>query len=65
MKKTLTVLIAAGALLGAAIGREPRFERAADPSPSGVADIELLRATLGMPRVGVAEGIAREWGPRA
>jgi nucleoside-diphosphate-sugar epimerase len=51
-------------LLGTAVGREPRFTRLPDPSPSWVADTERLRATLGAPRVTVAEGIAREWGPR-
>ena len=51
-------------LLGAAIGREPRFERAADPSPSWVADTEVLGASLGLSVVRVAEGIAREWGRR-
>lgn len=51
-------------MLGAAIGREPRFERAAEPSPSWVADTTILESSLGAPAVRVAEGIAREWGTR-
>ena len=51
-------------LLAQAVGREPVFARTAGPSDSWVADIERLRATLGAPLVTVAEGIAREWGPR-
>jgi nucleoside-diphosphate-sugar epimerase len=51
-------------LLAAAVGREPRFTRLPDPSPSWVADTGRLRATLGAPQVTVADGIAREWGSR-
>jgi UDP-glucose 4-epimerase len=47
--------------LGRAVGRRPVIVRGADPSPSWVADIRRLERTLGRPRVGVAEGIAREW----
>lgn len=50
-------------LLGAAIGQAPHFDRSAEPSPSWVADIRRLERTLGPPRVGIAEGIAREWAP--
>ncbi len=50
-------------LLGEALGHEPRFVRRADTPSSWVADLERLRATLGDPRVGVADGVAREWGP--
>ncbi len=52
------------ALLGAAIGRVPRYERAAEPSPSWLADTTILESSLGAPAVRVAEGIAREWGTR-
>lgn len=48
--------------LGAAVGRTPAFRRDPLPSPSWVADIGRLERTLGRPRVGVAEGVAREWG---
>lgn len=52
-------------LLAAAVGREARFRRSAEPSPSWVGDITLLRATLGTPAIGIAEGIVREWGAGA
>jgi len=52
-------------LLAAATGREPRFRRLAEPSPSWVGDITRLRATLGAPMLTVAAGIGREWGPAA
>ena len=48
--------------LARAVGATPRFVRGAEPSPSWVADIRRLERTLGRPRIGIAEGIAREWG---
>ena len=50
--------------LARAVGARPRFVRGPDPSPSWVGDIRRLERTLGRPRIGIAEGIAREWGPR-
>jgi len=49
--------------LARATGHPASFRRGAEPSPSWVADIRRLERTLGRPKVGVADGIAREWGP--
>jgi nucleoside-diphosphate-sugar epimerase len=48
-------------LLGAALRRAPVLRRGDEPSPSWVADIGLMRRHLREPRVGIAEGIRREF----
>lgn len=49
-------------LLAAALGLEAHLIRTAELAPSWVADIDRMCATLGPPRVSVAEGVGREWG---
>jgi len=48
--------------LARATGHRAVFRRGAASTSSWVADIQRLERTLGRPKVGVAEGIAREWG---
>lgn len=51
--------------LAESLGLKATYERGASPAPSWAADIERLERTLGSPQIGVAEGIAREWGGSA
>lgn len=50
-------------LIGRAIGREPELHYGSTPAPGQLADIATLTASLGSPAIGLAEGIAREFGP--
>lgn len=52
-------------LLGSAMGKPVRIRHSEKRAASREADIDHLTATLGAPRVGVAEGINREWGTQA
>jgi nucleoside-diphosphate-sugar epimerase len=49
-------------LLAAALGRTAVIREGAELDESRVADIELMSRHLGVPRIGIAEGIQREWG---
>jgi nucleoside-diphosphate-sugar epimerase len=51
--------------LAETLGLSATYERGVSPAPSWAADIERLERTLGSPKIGVAEGIAREWGGSA
>ena len=48
-------------LLAAALGRPAILREGPQPKESGVADIEQMSRYLGLPRIGIAEGIRREW----
>jgi nucleoside-diphosphate-sugar epimerase len=56
-------LAALAKLLGRAVGRPAKLNWSAAPSVSWVADIERMRRFLGPPRIGLEEGIRREFGP--
>lgn len=49
--------------LGAAVGRPVAIRRTAAASRNWAADITLMTAVLGAPRVGLAEGFRREFSP--
>jgi UDP-glucose 4-epimerase len=49
-------------LLGRAVGRAPLIRERSEPAPSWVADIERMSRHLGPPRIGLEEGIQREFG---
>jgi UDP-glucose 4-epimerase len=51
--------------LGAALGHQPRIELVDEPSLNWAADITLQSAVLGPPRIGLQDGIAREFGSAA
>lgn len=52
-------------LLAAALGRPANLREGPGSDESWVADIELMSRHLGRPRIGIAEGIRREWGRAA
>lgn len=50
-------------ILGDVLGRAPVIRERGDAAPSWAADIERMSRRLGAPRIGLAEGFRREFGP--